>query len=273
MMRIDCHVHGNPDDVKGDPQAYVDSCRQRGIEAVVLIEDVERCRKAVEKFGDFVIPVAWLGMNAAGPRDVEDAIKAGCKGVKFIRPAAPYGDERYWPLYGKVEELGAVAVFHTGYLGFGEREDRPVWMEHMRAAQVEVVSRRFPDLKILMAHFSNPWWEEAWKVAWTKKNVYADLSGGTAINRSTAFWSDLFAPDGRVFEPSIRKLCFGSDVGYFRARQFPFEAYIEFHERIFDRIGLKPELRELVNRGNVRQIFGLDKAGKQPQRTRSKEKG
>lgn len=256
-MRIDCHVHGNPDDLKGDPKSYVDSVRERGIDAVVLIEGVERCLKAVEKFGDFVIPVARIRMNAAGPRDIEEAIQAGCVGIKFIRPAAPYGDERYWPLYEKLEELRRPAIFHTGYLAFGRREERPVWMEHMRAAQVEVVSRRFPDLKILMSHFSNPWWDEAWKVAWTKQNVYADLSGGTAIQRSTAFWADLFAPDGKVFERSVRKLCFGSDVGYFRKGQFPFEPYIAFHERIFDRIGLSKRLREKVNHGNVRALFRL----------------
>jgi len=253
-MRIDCHVHGDPKSCQ-NPKAYVESCRKHGIEAIVLIEPLDQCLEAVEKFGDFIIPVAQVNMDAAGAKEVEDCIKAGCKGVKFIRPSAPYGDERYWPMYGKLEELGSVAVFHTGYLLFREREDRPVWMEHMRAAQVEVVSRRFPDLKILMAHFSNPWWEEAWKVSWTKKNIYADLSGGTTIYRSTGMWAEIFAPDGKLLESSVRKLCFGSDVVYFKEGVFPFEPYIAFYDRIFDRIGVSEELRELVNRGNVKALF------------------
>ncbi|HIE18444.1 TPA: hypothetical protein EYP75_01825 [Candidatus Bathyarchaeota archaeon] len=255
-MRIDCHVHGDPNNCK-DPEAYVNSCRERGIEAVVLIEPLERCLEAVKKFGDFVIPVARVNMDAAGAKEIEECIDAGCRGVKFIRPSAPYGDERYWPLYEKLEELDAVAIFHTGYLFFREREERPVWMEHMRAAQVEVVARRFPDLKILMAHFSNPWWEEAWKVSWTRKNVYADLSGGTAINRSTRMWAEMFAPDGKLLESSIRKICFASDVHYFEEGRFLFERYIAFYERIFDRIGLSEEFRELVNRGNAKVLFNL----------------
>ena len=258
-MRIDCHVHGNPDDLKGDPKAYVAACRERGIEAIVLIEDLDVCLRAVEKFGDFVIPVARVKMDAAGAKEVEECIRAGAKGIKFIRPAAPYGDERYWPMYGRLEEIGAPAVFHTGYLGFRDREERPVWFEHMRAAQCEVISRRFPDLKILMSHYSNPWWEEAWKVSWTKKNVWADLSGGSAINRSIRMWADLFAPDDKLFEPCVRKLLFGSDVHYFLDDQFPFEPYLTFHDAIYDRIGLSPELRELVDRGNARAFFGLDK--------------
>jgi predicted TIM-barrel fold metal-dependent hydrolase len=256
-MRIDAHVHGDPSSFRGDPRAYVDACRERGVEAVVLIEPLERCLEAVAKFGDFVIPVARVTMDAAGVKEVEACVAAGCKGIKFIRPAAPYGDERYWPMYGKLEELGVPALFHTGYLGFREREERPVRMEHMRAAQIEVIARRFPDLVILMAHFSNPWWEEAWKVSWSSANVYADLSGGTAIHRSMRMWAEMFAPDGQLLESSVRKLCFASDVVYFCGEGFPFERYVAFYDQLYERIGLSKDLRQVVNRGNARSIFGL----------------
>jgi uncharacterized protein len=256
-MRIDAHVHGRVAEFDGDPDAYVEACRKRGIEAVVLIEDLATCMDAVAAFGDFIIPVARIPMNTAAPSDVDRCLEAGCKGIKFIRPAAPYADPRYWPLYERIETLGAVAVFHTGYLAFREREDPPVHMAHMRAAQVEAIARRFPALKILMAHFSNPWWEEAWKVSLSTPNVYADLSGGTAILRATRMWADMFAPDGNLLEASVRKLCFASDVRYFRQPEtFDVERYIEFYERIFDAIDLPEALRERVNRGNARELFG-----------------
>ena len=256
-MRIDCHVHGDPRDWRAEPDDYVQQCRRRGVEAVLLIEPIERCLEAVEKFGDFVIPVAWVDINTVGPADLEGCIRAGAKGIKFIAPLAPYGDERYWPLYEQIEEMGVVAVFHTGYLACHGREQRPISMEHMRAAQIERISRRFPDLKVLMSHFSNPWWEEAWKVSWSCKNVYADLSGGTAFRRATRMWAEMFAPDGQLINASIEKLCFGSDVYYFRDDEFSFEPHIAFHDHLFDRIGLSPELREAVNRGNIRRLFGL----------------
>ena len=87
-----------------------------------------------------------------------------------------YSDERYWPLYEILLQRKAVAVFHTGYLGFSgtEPEIPPIEMADMRAAHIDAVARRFPTLKIVMAHFSNPWWEEAWKVSWSNPNVYAD---------------------------------------------------------------------------------------------------
>jgi predicted TIM-barrel fold metal-dependent hydrolase len=255
-LYIDAHVHGDPLAAQ-DPNAYIAACRRQGIEAVVLIEPLARCLQAVERYGDFIIPVPRIDMDAAGVQEVESCIQAGCPGIKFIRPAAPYGDGRYWPLYARLEELGAVAVYHTGYLGMGERENRPVRIEHMRAAQIDVVARRFPDLKILMAHFGNPWWEEAWKISWSHPNVYADLSGGTAINRSTRMWAETFAPDGNLLESSVRKLCFASDVRYFREDAFPFQPYIAFYERILDRIGAPDDLREQVCRGNARALFGL----------------
>jgi len=257
-MRIDAHVHGDLGGLLGDPRAYVAACRERGVESVVLIEPLERCLRAVERFEDFVIPVARVPMDEANAQEVEHCIRAGCRGIKFIRPAAPYGDERYWPLYGRLEEMGATAVFHTGYLGFRAREAHPVHMTHMRAAEIDVIARRFPDLKVLMAHFSNPWWEEAWKVSWSNVNVYADLSGGTAIRRSTRMWAEMFAPDGQVLEGSVGKLCFASDVVYFREGEYSFEPYSAFYERIYERIGLSPDQRERINRGNARMLFGLD---------------
>jgi len=256
-MRIDCHVHGDPAKFEGDPAAYVEECRAGGIDRVVLIMDREICEAALERFGDFVIPVARVPMDDCSSREVEAAIEAGMKGIKFIRPRAPYGDERYWPLYEKIEELGSVAVYHTGYLGFRKREEKPASMEHMRAAQVEIVSRRFPDMKILMSHFGNPWWEEAWKVMWSKANVYADLCGGTAINRSKRMWAETFAPDGELDEKSISKLLFGTDVRYLHNEEHGYAPYIEFHEKLFDMIGLTDEQREAVNSGTAVKLFGL----------------
>jgi predicted TIM-barrel fold metal-dependent hydrolase len=261
MGRIDAHVHGDVDDWTGDPAAYVDACRARGIDAVVLIEPLKDCLRAVERLGDFIIPVARIDMDRATPDEVQACIDAGCHGIKFIRPKAPYGDQRYWPLYERLETLGRTAIFHTGYLGFHGRELEPVRFEDMRAAQIDVVARRYPELRILMAHFSNPWWEEAWKVSWSNRNVYADLSGGTAIQRSLAMWADTFAPDGRLLKDSIAKLCFASDVVYFRPGEHRFERYVDFYERLFDRIGLPAALREQVNHGNAARLFGVPEEG------------
>ncbi len=255
-MRIDAHAHGDPARWPRDPREYVAHCRDRGIEAIVLIQDLATCLEAVRRFGDFVIPVQRVDIDRCGVREIEEGLAAGCRGVKFIKPAAPYSDERYWPLYETLERRGAPAVFHTGYLmRFEPREERPVHIEHMRAMELCTLSRRFADLKILMAHFSNPWWEEAWKVCWSCPNIYADLSGGTAYRRAIRMWAEMFAPDGVLIDTSIAKLCFGTDGTYFNDAPDRFPPFVAFYERLFEAAKVPPALQEQVNRGNLRRLF------------------
>ena len=260
-LRIDSHAHGDPTAYRGSAAAYVRRMRREGIDGVLLIADGEQCVRGVGKFGEFIIPVAWAMLRELGTRDlrgeIERNLDRGCLGIKFIAPHYPYADERYWHLYDVVEQRGAVAVFHTGYLGFTSREPRPIQFKHMRAAEIDAIARRYPDLKILMAHFSNPWWEEAWKVSWTRKNVYADLSGGTAIRRSLAMWSETFAPNGQLMADSVEKLCFGSDTHYFHGGEHQFQPYIEFYEKLLERIQAPPSLRRKVWGGTLRKLFGL----------------
>lgn len=263
--RIDVHTHGRPwhgpSTYRGSGSAYVRRIRRQGIEAIVLLAPGEACRKAVRKFGDFIIPVAMYRLSELGRRDLrkdmEHWLDHGCKGIKFIAPHHPYSDERYWPLYQLVEERQAAAVFHTGYLGFSEAQPEipPIEMANMRAAHVDSVGRRFPKLKILMSHFSNPWWEEAWKVSWSRPNVYADLSGGTAFRRSLSMWAEMFAPDGRLMPDSLRKICFASDVHYLHDGPHQFQPYIEFYQRLLDRLNAPPRLRRLIWSGNARKLF------------------
>jgi len=160
-MYIDNHVHCNPDDFRGDPKAFVAGCRDRGVEHMLVIETLRRCQRVVEMFGDFMVPIAVINMDTAGPNDIGECIDAGCRGIKFIAAQYPYGHERYWPLYAKLVELGKPAVFHSAYLAplylwDLESPEHPVWTEHMRPMQVEVVSRRFPQLQIVIAHYGNP---------------------------------------------------------------------------------------------------------------------
>jgi len=254
---IDGHVHGDVRRFRGSPAAYVRKIRRAGIHAVALIETAEEVLLARRRFGDFVIPVPRVKMHSCTRGEIERLLDAGCPGIKFIAPRHPYSDQRSWPLYDAIEKRRAVAVFHTGYLGFGGREDPPVSMAHMRAAEVETVCRRFPDMKTIMAHFSNPWWEEAWKVSWSRANVYADLSGGTAFRRSLAMWAETFAPDGRLMADSLSKLTFASDVSYFHGRAHGFGPYLDFYQALLDRIGAPARLRRAVWGGTVARLFGV----------------
>jgi predicted TIM-barrel fold metal-dependent hydrolase len=277
-MRIDSHAHGNfawkP--VPKSLPAYLKECRKRGIDKIVLIQAEKELFDAYDRCPNFVIPVAQVNIDAVAPDEISRLVERGAKGIKFIGPMRSYGDDRYFPLYERINKLGVTAVFHTGYLmvglfdgacRFGKKESL-IDITNMRPAAIDRIVRGFPDLKILMAHFGNPWWEETWKMISTHKNVYADLSGGTAYRRSMLMWSEMFAPNGQLEPAWAGKVCFGSDTAYFMAGQFGFERYIRFYESLFNRAGMPSDLRETINSGNCLKLFALGEGKKSVKKKR-----
>jgi predicted TIM-barrel fold metal-dependent hydrolase len=256
-MRIDAHVHGDLSAMENPPEEYAQRCRELAIEAVGLIEGPDEVMAAHRALPDFVIPIARVDIDVAGVERIHECLDAGAVAIKFIDPRFSYGDPRYDPLYAAISARSKVAVFHTGYLGrpFGA-QSRPTDMTLMRPAAIECLSRRHPDLRIIMAHYGNPWWEEAWKVALSTPNVYADMGGGTAFRRSLSMWREMLAPNGVLDETSVAKLMFASDVGYFEGEP-NVQPYFEFYDRLFDAVGAPESLRERVNRGNAIELFQL----------------
>jgi predicted TIM-barrel fold metal-dependent hydrolase len=256
-MRIDAHVHGDISKLDGAPGLYEARCRDLGVERIGLIEDLDDVMAAHRALPDFVIPIARVDIDVATVERIHECLDAGAVAIKFINPRFSYGDTRYDPLYAAISDRSKVAVFHTGYLGRSSRSaSRPTDITLMRPAAIDCLSRRHPDLKIIMAHYGNPWWEEAWKVAWSTPHVYADMGGGTAFKRSLVMWREMLAPNGVLDEVSVGKLMFASDVGYFE-HEPGVQPYFEFYDKLFDAIGAPDALREQVNRGNALELFGL----------------
>lgn len=99
----------------------------------------------------------------------------------------------------------------------------------------------FPDLKIVLAHPSFPWQEEALSVAQHKPNVYIDLSG----------WSPKYFPPILVrYCNSIlrKKVLFGSDWPMITPDRWLSD---------FDKINIKDNLREDITKNNAARLLGL----------------
>ncbi len=259
-MRIDAHVHGDSCRLNGALETVAAESRAAGIERVGYIADSKDVLNAYRDLPDFIIPIPQFDIDRVKAQDIHDAIDEGAVGIKFIDPRFSYGDTRYDPLYAAISDRKKVAVFHTGYLGRG-RLDQPVHTDIalMRPAAIDCLSRRHPDLTIIMAHYGNPWWEEAWKVALSGPNIYADLCGGTAIYRSLSFWRETFAPNGRLQELSIGRLMFATDMDISQGDYVDgCRPYFEFYDSLFDAIGATESQRERVNRGTALRLFGPD---------------
>ncbi len=277
-MFIDAHTHGMHAERNSEgklsqplmtawvpgkmtPQDYVNDRMKLGIEKIVILDPANVTFELKKIFGDYVIPVPQVDMDIATPEEINGLFDRGAVGIKFISPEKSYGHDKYFPIYDVICARHGLAVFHTGYLGTevyepGGLHRRRTYTDitDMAPARLDRIARAFPELKILMAHFGNPWWEEAWKICSSHKNIYADLSGGTSYRRSMDMWAQIFSPDGKLDTGTVGKLCFGTDCSYFTcgpSDRKPHQNMIDFHISLMDRLKVPEELRQKVYRENI----------------------
>lgn len=157
----------------------------------------------------------------------------------------PY-DEKLFPLYKECEEMEKPIVFHTGLLAKG----LPGRLRQSHPLNIDDVANKFPKLKIVMAHFGNPWVIDATMVAMKNENVYVDLSGyfGPRISKTEIkfFKQDLAYFGG--FLQGYKKCLFGTD--------WPISRQKEYLNAV-KQLPLKAEGKDLVFWKNAKEIYGL----------------
>ena len=158
-------------------------------------------------------------------------------------------DQKLFPLYEQCQEMEKPVIFHTGVL----QEGFSGLLKQVHPLNIDEVANKFPDLKIVMAHFGNPWIIDAAAVTAKNKNVYVDLSG--------YFWIfapipqkdiDLFVQDLTFFKSFVgdfKKCLFGTD--------WPLYSQKEYLEAV-KQLPLTDEEKELVFWKNAKEIFGLE---------------
>jgi uncharacterized protein len=160
---------------------------------------------------DVLIPFASIDPRRGvdGVREAEELLAAGdVKGFKFhpnIQQFDP-NDPIAYPLYEVLESHGSIALFHTGHSGIGAGlpGGGGLRLKHGNPMLIDDVAVDFPEMKIIMAHPSFPWQDEALSVALHKPQVYIDLSGWTPKR---------FPPQlvSYMKGPLKRQVLFGSD--------------------------------------------------------------
>ncbi|GAA3467008.1 amidohydrolase family protein [Nonomuraea roseola] len=233
--------------------------RERRMAAVVFTVDAEHAtghpRIANEEVAescaehpDALIPFAsvdpWKGR--AGVREARRLVEEyGVRGFKFhpaLQDFAP-NDPMAYPLYEVIEELGAIALFHTGQTGIGAGVPGGggIRLKHADPMLVDDVAVDFPELRIILAHPSFPWQDEALAVATHKPYVYIDLSG----------WSPKYFPPQLVRYANTllkEKVLFGSDYPVITPDRWLAD---------FDKLEIKPEVRPMILKDNAAHLLGL----------------
>jgi predicted TIM-barrel fold metal-dependent hydrolase len=225
----------------------IDSMAATGSDPVPPNEEIAEL--AAEN-ADVIIPFASVdpARGRAGVRMARRLIEEyGVRGFKFHPNLQGFypNDRMAYPLYEVIAEHGLVALFHTGHtgVGAGERAGGGVRLKYANPMFVDDVAVDLPGLRIVLAHPSFPWQDEALSVAMHKPDVYIDLSG----------WSPKYFPPQLIQYANTllkEKMLFGSDYPMLTPERWLAD---------FEKAGFRPEVRQLILRDNAARLFGLAK--------------
>lgn len=102
---------------------------------------------------------------------IKDGYIKGLKIYAGYEHYYPY-DKKYQKVYDTCVEFDIPVMIHTGDT-FTEKGK----LRYARPLNLDDVAVDNPELKIIMCHLGNPWFDDAEEVLYKNKNVYADISG------------------------------------------------------------------------------------------------
>ncbi len=255
MTIIDIHRHYHR--VEGELEQYMERARSIGVEKVGISTcgplfnqlDNEGVIRAKEQYPGSIIGFGYVRLGIDGPEKVDHLHTLGFEALKMIVPKVRYDDRSLLPIYQRAEALRMPCNIHCGILGrLRDEAGHDVSMARMRPVMLDLPLRYCPDLKILMPHLGQPWYDEAWMMIATWDNLYWDISS-VCSKRPTEFFVELFGSWGdEVFERVSRRWCFCSDTSD------PVEMR-DRHEEILDALGADDELRESVYHGAAERLM------------------
>lgn len=257
---IDFHQHA-PDPAA--IQQRVSACQKAGVGRAVLLGlpeshmpgDNDKVMIAAKAEPDLFIPFYGVSMDRDTPESIDRAIDQGFRGLKFIAPAKAYNDTAYFPLYEHAAERGLPVLFHLGIVANHDRW-RCCDSNLMRAIHLDHIARQLPALRIVGAHFGNPWSDEAGMACRWNPNLFFDFSGSLLKYRSPQFLSDLlwWRPEGPYPSPdkshAWSKIVFGSDVA-----DDMIADVVGDYERMMSALNLNDTLRQLVWNGTATKLL------------------
>ena len=249
-------TEGNRQPTMPEMAAYY---RERKMAAVIFSVDAEyatghprisneEVAEVAAQYPETLIPIGsvdpWKGK--AGACEVKRLVEDfGVRGFKFhpsiqgIAPNDPIG----YRVYEAIEEAGVPALFHSGQTGIGAGVPGGggIRLKYSNPMHVDDLAVDFPELRIILAHPSFPWQDEALAVANHKPYVYIDLSG----------WSPKYFPPQLVqYANSLLqdKVLFGSDFPVIKPDRWLAD---------FAKLDIKDSVRPKILKDNAVRLLGL----------------
>ena len=209
-------------------------------------------------------PDRLVGVHSVDPvggdvaaSEVEEAITAyGFKAIKIypVYNEVKPDDRRTFPIYEMCQTLGVPIIVHMGFTSSVLNSEYYAPLEYQRPFYLDEVLATFSDLKLVCAHFANPWGDEVMMLMRKYRNLYADLAYEyfpIDLKARNLVWAKFFG--------LLDRLMWGSD--------YPVEdpaqglADIRRLPEVSARLGLEPVLTsedlEPVFGANAARVFNL----------------
>ncbi|MEZ5964164.1 MAG: amidohydrolase family protein [Planctomycetota bacterium] len=266
-MLIDCHVHLNNyhESTRRPTTENIDDLLakmgEHGIDHAVVLTSyrIDLDRPSVEELLEriakhprlsLVEGLRWRGDQRTDLFNMEERIRDGyVKGIKLYP-----GYDKYAITEPSLEQVFRVAqkydvpvMIHTGDTyakGAKVRQAHPLL--------VDDVAVDFPEVKFVICHLGNPWFQDTAEVLYKNENVYADFSGLTLGEFSYEFERYMVqrVKDMVMYmgDPG-RQLMYGSDWPLVRMGP-----YVKF----MDNLGLPESAKENVRWKTAARLFKID---------------
>ncbi|MDH3704831.1 MAG: amidohydrolase family protein [Acidimicrobiia bacterium] len=224
------------------PEDTIEAMDEAGVAKAVLVVEVgrpsEKILEFVERHPDrfflaaMVDPTKGMRPLWALQEMVAEFPVIMAKAVPFGIDVAP-SDAIYYPLYAKCIELDLPLTINTGLPG------PPMPGECQHPIHLDRVCYRFPQLRLVMAHGADPWWDVAIRLM----IKYANLS------LMTSAYSPKYFPDELIHFMNTRgqdKIMFSSDHPVLSMQRCIGEA---------EQLDLREGVLDKFLRANAEQVF------------------
>jgi uncharacterized protein len=173
-------------------------------------EVIKLCRKSRE----MLKPVVTVEPTA---KEVTGAVKLAEQNrneVKAFKVRLGYNNASaespvFARLYDYAESERLPVLFHTGDTAFSNGD-----LTRSHPLTLDGLANKREELKIVLCHFGNPWFEDVAELIYKHPNVYADISGlttGGAYAKKYAEWLARKISEAIYFAAGADKIIFGTD--------------------------------------------------------------
>jgi len=191
---IDCHVHlNNYHDAERRPTAdnvkdLLAKMAQWKVDHAVVLTSyrIDMDRPSVEQVMEvisgnpkttLVEGLRWRGDERTDLFTLEERLRDGVvKGIKLYPAYESYAinDPSLEAVFRIAAKYDVPVMIHTG-----DTYSKSAKLRHAHPLLVDDVAVDYPDVRFIMCHLGNPWFQDTAEVLYKNANVYADISGLT----------------------------------------------------------------------------------------------